>query len=29
VVDAGTKRTAVKEFMEKWVKWEEDTKQLY
>ena len=29
VVDAGTKRNAVKEFMEKWVKWEQDTKQLY
>ena len=28
-VDSGTKRNAVKEFMEKWVKWEQDTKKLY
>ena len=29
VVDAGTKRNAIKEFMEKWIKWEQDTKKLY
>ena len=29
VVDGGTKRNAVKDLMEKWVKWEEETKKLY
>lgn len=28
-VDAGTKRSAVKTMMEKWVEWERDTKKLY
>lgn len=28
-VDNGTKRTAVKDLIEKWVKWERDTKKLY
>ena len=28
-VDAGTKRNAVKELMEKWVAWEQETKKLY
>ena len=28
-VDVGTKRTAIKELMEKWIKWEKDTKKLY
>lgn len=28
-VDSGTKRNAVKELMEKWVKWEKETKKLY
>lgn len=28
-VDTGTKRQAVKEFMEKWVTWEEDSKKIY
>ena len=29
VVDGGTKRNAIKELMEKWVKWEQKTKILY
>ena len=29
VVDGGTKRNAVKELMEKWIKWEQETKKLY
>ena len=28
-VDSGTKRNAVKELMEKWVSWEQETKKLY
>ena len=28
-VDTGTKRTAVKDLMKKWVEWERDTKKLY
>lgn len=28
-VDSGTKRNAIKELMEKWVKWEQETKKLY
>lgn len=28
-VDINTKRTAVKDFMTKWVEWEKETKQLY
>lgn len=28
-VDGGTKRNAIKELMEKWVKWEQETKKLY
>lgn len=28
-VDIGTKRTAVKELMQKWVSWERETKKLY
>jgi len=28
-VDISTKRSAVKEMMGKWVKWEQDTKKLY
>ena len=29
VVDGGTKRNAIKELMEKWIKWEQETKKLY
>ncbi len=28
-VDVGTKRTAVKDLMKKWIDWEHDTKKLY
>jgi len=28
-VDVNTKRNAVKDLMDKWVKWERDTKKLY
>jgi len=28
-VDVNTKRSAVKDMMGKWVKWEQDTKKLY
>ena len=29
VVDNTTKRNAIKDLMEKWIKWEQDTKKLY
>ena len=29
VVDNSTKRNAIKELMEKWIKWEQETKKLY
>lgn len=29
VVDNNTKRNAIKELMEKWIKWEQETKKLY
>lgn len=28
-VDGGTKRNSIKELMEKWIKWEQETKKLY
>jgi prolyl oligopeptidase PreP (S9A serine peptidase family) len=28
-VDSGTRKSAVKDFMTKWVKWERETKQFY
>lgn len=29
VIDGNTKRNAIKELMEKWIKWEQETKKLY